>query len=37
VWALGRLDLARLIALAPAHAAEPDAGVAEEWAAAIGA
>ena len=33
VWALGRLDPARLVALAPAHAGEPDAGVAEEWAA----
>ena len=37
VWALGRLDPARLIALAPAHAAEPDASVAEEWAATAGA
>jgi epoxyqueuosine reductase len=36
VWALGRLDPARLIALAPAHIGEPDAGVAEEWAAAAG-
>jgi epoxyqueuosine reductase len=34
VWALGRLDPARLIALKPAHAGEPDAGVVEEWAAA---
>jgi epoxyqueuosine reductase len=37
VWALGRLDPARLIALKPAHAGEPDTGVAEEWAAAAGA
>jgi epoxyqueuosine reductase len=37
VWALGRLDPARLIALAPAHASEPDAGVAEEWAVSAGA
>jgi len=37
VWALGRLNPARLIALAPAHVAEPDASVAEEWAAAAGA
>jgi len=37
VWALGRLDPARLIALKPAHAGEPDASVAEEWAATIGA
>jgi epoxyqueuosine reductase len=34
VWALGRLDPARLRSLAPAHANEPDATVAEEWAAA---
>ena len=34
VWALGRLDPARLAALAPAHAGETDAAVAEEWAAA---
>jgi epoxyqueuosine reductase len=31
VWALGRLDPARLAALKPAHAAESDPGVAEEW------
>jgi epoxyqueuosine reductase len=37
VWALGRLDPARLNALAPAHAGEPDASVAEEWAVATGA
>jgi epoxyqueuosine reductase len=37
VWALGRLDPARLIALKPAQAGEPDAGVAEEWALATGA
>jgi epoxyqueuosine reductase len=37
VWALGRLDPARLNALAPAHAGEPDASVVEEWAAAAGA
>jgi epoxyqueuosine reductase len=37
VWALGRLDPARLIALAPAHAGETDAGVAEEWAVSAGA
>ena len=36
VWALGRLDPARLAALAPARrAAEADAGVREEWAAAL--
>jgi len=36
VWALARLDRARLIALA-AHrrAGEPDAAVQEEWAAAL--
>ena len=34
VWALARLDPARLAALKPAHAAEPDSGVAEEWALA---
>ena len=34
VWALGRLDPARLAALAPAHADETDPAVAEEWAAA---
>jgi len=34
VWALGRLDPARLMALAPTHIGETDAGVAEEWAAA---
>jgi epoxyqueuosine reductase len=34
VWALGRLDPARLAALAPAHAAETDPDVAAEWAAA---
>ena len=37
VWALGRLDPARLSSLATAHAGEPDATVAEEWAAATGA
>jgi epoxyqueuosine reductase len=37
VWALGRLDPARLASLAPAHASEPDAAVADEWAAATGA
>jgi epoxyqueuosine reductase len=37
VWALARLDPARLAALAPAHAGETDAAVAEEWAAAAGA
>jgi epoxyqueuosine reductase len=37
VWALARLDPARLAALAPAHAAEGDPCVAEEWAAAAGA
>jgi epoxyqueuosine reductase len=36
VWALGRLDPARLIALKPAHTGEPDADVAEEWAVATG-
>jgi epoxyqueuosine reductase len=36
VWALGRLKPARLAALAPARrAAESDAGVQEEWAAAL--
>jgi epoxyqueuosine reductase len=34
VWALGQLDAARLATLAPTHAGEPDAAVAEEWAAA---
>jgi epoxyqueuosine reductase len=34
VWALGRLDPARLTAIAPAHASETDPAVAEEWAAA---
>ena len=37
VWALGRLDPARLASLAPAHAGERDASVAEEWAAAAAA
>ena len=37
VWALGRLDPARLNAVAPAHAGETDSVVAEEWAAATGA
>jgi hypothetical protein len=37
VWALGRLDRARLTALKPGSSAEPDAAVAEEWAAATGA
>jgi epoxyqueuosine reductase len=36
VWALGRLDRARLAELAPSRrAAENDEGVAEEWAAAL--
>jgi epoxyqueuosine reductase len=36
VWALGRLDPARLCALAAQHrAAEPDPAVEEEWAAAL--
>jgi epoxyqueuosine reductase len=34
VWALGRLDPARLASLASAHAGERDPCVAEEWAAA---
>jgi epoxyqueuosine reductase len=34
VWALGRLDPARLASLASAHAGEQDSCVAEEWAAA---
>jgi len=33
VWALGRLDRARLNAIAPAHAGETDPAVTEEWAA----
>ncbi len=37
VWALGRLDPARLASLASAHAGEQDPCVAEEWAAAAGA
>jgi epoxyqueuosine reductase len=37
VWALGRLDPARLAMLAPAHAGEADPAVAEEWAASTGA
>jgi epoxyqueuosine reductase len=37
VWALDRLDPARLASLAPTCANEPDAAVAEEWAAATGA
>jgi len=37
VWALGRLDRARLNAIAPAHAGETDPAVTEEWAAAVGA
>jgi epoxyqueuosine reductase len=31
VWALGRLDPARLATLEPEHAAEADPEVAEEW------
>jgi epoxyqueuosine reductase len=34
VWALGRLDPARLAGLRPAHSAEIDPSVAEEWALA---
>jgi epoxyqueuosine reductase len=37
VWALGRLDPARLASLAPTHAHERDPCVAEEWAAATAA
>jgi epoxyqueuosine reductase len=37
VWALGRLDPARLTTLAPAHAGETDPCVAEEWAVSTGA
>jgi epoxyqueuosine reductase len=37
VWALGRLDPARLKALAAIRPADADAHVEEEWAAAIGA
>jgi epoxyqueuosine reductase len=37
VWALSRLDPERLAKLAPAHAGETDAAVAEEWSAAAGA
>jgi epoxyqueuosine reductase len=33
VWALGRLDRARLNAIAPAHSGETDPAVTEEWAA----
>jgi epoxyqueuosine reductase len=36
VWALGRLDRASLSRHAARHAGEPDATVAEEWAAAAG-
>jgi epoxyqueuosine reductase len=35
VWALGRLDRARLAALLPARDRETDATVAEEWNAAL--
>jgi epoxyqueuosine reductase len=35
VWALGRLDRARLAALAPRSGNESDASVREEWAAAL--
>jgi epoxyqueuosine reductase len=35
VWALGRLDPARLKSLALAHSVESDAAVAEEWAASL--
>lgn len=34
VWALGRLDPARLAALKPTHVTETDPGVSEEWARA---
>jgi epoxyqueuosine reductase len=34
VWALGRLDPARMAELRSTHAAEPDPSVAEEWALA---
>ena len=34
VWALGRLDRARLERAAPVHRGETDPGVAAEWAAA---
>jgi epoxyqueuosine reductase len=34
IWALGQLDPVRLAALKPAHAAEADPSVAEEWALA---
>lgn len=34
VWAIGRLDPARLAALSSAHAGETDVTVADEWAAA---
>jgi epoxyqueuosine reductase len=37
VWALGRLDPARLASLAPVHADESDPAVIDEWAAACGA
>jgi epoxyqueuosine reductase len=37
VWALSRLDPPRLAALAPAHAAEAEPGVIDEWVAATGA
>jgi epoxyqueuosine reductase len=37
VWALSRLDPARLTTLAPKHAADPDPTVRDEWTAAIGA
>jgi epoxyqueuosine reductase len=36
VWALGRLDPARLAALAPRRRKENDASVQDEWAAALG-
>jgi epoxyqueuosine reductase len=35
VWALGRLDRGRLVALAPRRDAEADSVVQEEWAAAL--
>jgi epoxyqueuosine reductase len=35
VWALGRLDRARLAALTPQQAAETNSSVREEWAAAL--
>jgi len=37
VWALGRLDRKRLMALAPAHTGETDPTVVDEWAVTTGA